>query len=155
MTAVWIKIQEQAHLYADEFKDNRTQAWKPTNSAPAGLVNYRVSALVDDCNRSPAHQKNAVEVMASSPEFVGSVAATSAAGAATITWSPADNASSQVVIAVNVADDTDFCLAVKISSVDSHTCTGLTAGTTYVILVIALDGRGGYTLGNVVTHIAN
>ena len=151
---VWIKIQEQAHLYADEFKDNRTQAWKD-ESAPAGLVNYRVSALVDDCNRSPAHQKNAVEVMASSPEFVGSVAATSAAGAATITWSPADNASSQVVIAVNVADDTDFCLAVKISSVDSHTCTGLTAGTTYVILVIALDGRGGYTLGNVVTHIAN
>ena len=152
----WEKAQEEAqpHLYADEFEDNRTQAWADKN-APAGLVNYRVSAEVDDCNRSPAHQKNAVEVLDLVPEFVGSVAATSAAGAATITWSPADNASSQVVIAVNVADDTDFCLAVKTSSVDSHTCTGLTAGTTYVILVIALDGRGGYTLGNVVTHIAN
>ena len=150
----WVEVHERAHLYADEFEDNRTQAWADDN-APAGLVNYRVSAEVDECNRSPAHQKNAVEVLDPAAEFVGSVAAASAAGSATITWSPADNATSQVVIAVNAADDTDFCLAVKSSSVDSHTCTGLTAGKTYVILVIALDGRGGYTLGNVVTHIAN
>ena len=118
-------------------------------------MNYRVSALVDDCNRSPAHQKNAVVVLAAPIEFVGSVAAVSASGDATITWSPADNASSQVVIAVNATDDTDYCLAVKNSSADSHTCTGLTAGTTYVVLVIALYGQGGYTLGNVVTHTVN
>ena len=150
----WVEVHEQAHLYADEFEDNRTQAWADDN-APAGLVNYRVSAEVDECNRSPAHQKNAVEVLDPAAEFVGSVAAASAAGSATITWSPADNATSQVVIAVNPADDTDFCLAVKSSSDASHTCPGLTAGTAYVILVIALDGRGGYTLGNVVTHIVN
>ena len=100
----------------------------PTTDAPAGLVNYRVSAEVDECNRSPAHQKNAVEVLDQAAEFVGSVAATSAAGAATITWSPADNATSQVVIAVNANDDTDFCLAVKDSIADNHTCSGLTAG---------------------------
>jgi hypothetical protein len=150
----WVEVHERAHLYADEFEDNRTQAWAD-NNAPAGLVNYRVSAEVDDCNRSPAHQKNAVEVLDPAAEFVGSVAAASAAGAATITWSPADNASSQVVIAVNATDDTDYCLEVKNSSADSHTCTGLTAGTTYVVLVIALYGQGGYTLGNVVTHTVN
>ena len=83
------------------------------------------------------------------------MAAVSASGAATITWSPADNATSQVVIAVNPTDDTDYCLNVKSSSADSHTCTGLTAGTTYVILVIALHGQGSYTLGNVVTHTLN
>ena len=83
------------------------------------------------------------------------VAATSASGVVSINWSPADNATSQVVIAVNATDDTDFCLALKGSSDASHTCPGLTAGTAYVILVIALDGQGGYTLGNVVTHVAN
>ena len=150
----WGEVHRQDHLYADEFEDNRTQAWADLD-APAGLVNYRVSALVDNCNRSPAHQKNAVEVLAPTPEFDGSVAATSASGAATITWSPADNATSQVVIAVNPTDDTDYCLNVKSSSADSHTCTGLTAGTTYVILVIALHGQGSYTLGNVVTHTLN
>ena len=73
----WVEVREQAHLYADEFEDNRTQAWADM-AAPAGLVNYRVSAEVDECNRSPAHQKNAVEVSAAAPDFVGSVAATSA-----------------------------------------------------------------------------
>ena len=149
----WEEVQEQAHLYADEFEDNRTQAWADED-APAGLVNYRVSAEVDECNRSPAHQKNAVEVLDQAAEFVGSVAADSAAGSATITWSPADNASSQVVIAVNANDDTDFCLAVKDSIADNHTCSGLTAGADYVILVIALDGRGGYTL-DFVLHMVN
>ena len=149
----WVEVWEQAHLYADEFEDNRTQAWADED-APAGLVNYRVSAEVDECNRSPAHQKNAVEVLDPAAEFVGSVAAASAAGSATITWSPADNASSQVVIAVNANDDTDFCLAVKDSIADNHTCSGLTAGADYVILVIALDGRGGYTL-DFVLHMVN
>ena len=149
----WVEVHKRAHLYADEFEDNRTQAWADDN-APAGLVNYRVSAEVDECNRSPAHQKNAVEVLDPAAEFVGSVAAASAAGAATITWSPADNATSQVVIAVNPADDTDYCLAVKGSSDASHTCPGLTSGTSYVILVIALHS-GGYTLGNVVAHSVN
>ena len=149
----WNDVRTQAHKYADEFEDNRTQAWEDED-APAGLVNYRVSAWVDNCNRSPAHQKNAVEVTAPTAAFAGSVEATSASGAVSITWNPADNATSQVVIAVNPADDTDFCLAVKGSSDDTHTCTGLTSGTSYVVLVIALHS-GGYTLGNVVTHTAN
>ena len=83
----WTRVRTQPHLYADEFEDNRTQAWADL-VAPAGFVNYRVSALVDDCNLSPAHQKNAVEVLAPVLEFANSVAATSAAGAVTITWEP-------------------------------------------------------------------
>ena len=150
----WNDVRTQPHLYADEFEDNRTQAWKD-EEAPAGLVNYRVSAWVDNCNRSPAHQKNAVVVTAlTSAVFLNSVAATSAAGAMTITWSPPDNASSQVVIAVNATDDTDFCLAPLTSGASSHTCPGLTIGARYVVLVIALH-PGGYTLGNVETHVVN
>lgn len=149
----WTEIHTQAHLYADEFEDDRTQAWEDKN-APAGMVNYRVSALVDACNRSPAHQKNAIQVVDPPPVF-GNVAASSASGAVTITWDAGTGASSHVVIAVNAADDTDFCMAVKASSDSEHTCPGLNVGTSYVVLVIALDGAGGYTLGNVVTHTVN
>ena len=81
------------------------------------------------------------------------VDAMSANGVVTISWTPGDSAMSQVVIAVNAADDTDFCLAVKAGDASSHTCDrALTVGTSYVLLVIALDGQGNYMLGNVAPH---
>ena len=81
------------------------------------------------------------------------VDAMSANGVVTISWTPGDSAMSQVVIAVNAADDTDFCLAVKAGDASSHTCDkALTVGTSYVLLVIALDGQGNYMLGNIAPH---
>ena len=81
------------------------------------------------------------------------VDAMSASGIVTISWTPGDSAMSQVVIAVNAADDTDYCLAVKAGDASSHTCDeALTVGTSYVLLVIALDGQGNYMLGNIATH---
>ena len=119
------------------------------------VVRYRVRALVDTCNPSDWNQADEVEVVAPvSVDFVGSVAATSAAGAVSITWSPVANATSQVVIAVNTADDADFCLAPLGSGASSHTCPGLTVGGSYVVLVIALH-PGGYTLGNVFPLVVN
>ena len=76
-------------------------------------------------------------------------------GTITVSWIPGTGAASQVIIAVNVIDDTDYCLDFDPSgSVSSSECTGRTAGQVYAVLVIALDGQGGYALGNVVTYRA-
>ena len=81
------------------------------------------------------------------------VAAESVDRSITISWTPGTGAASQVIIAVNVLDDTDYCLAFDpTGSVSSYECTSRTIGQVYAVLVIALDGKGGYALGNVVTH---
>ena len=86
------------------------------------------------------------------------VAATSAGDTITVTWTPGGGAASQVIVAVNVLDDTDYCLGFDATgSAASHECPGLSGGVTYLVLVIALDGAGGYRLGrdgrgNLVTH---
>ena len=86
------------------------------------------------------------------------VAAASADGTITVTWTPGAGASSQVIVAVNVLDDTDYCLGFDPTGrASSHECPGLTISATYVVLVIALDGAGGYRLGkdaqgHLVTH---
>ena len=83
------------------------------------------------------------------------VTAESVDGTITVSWIPGSGAASQVIIAVNVADDTDYCLDFDPNgSVSSFECTGRTAGQVYAVLVIALDSQGGYALGNVVTHRA-
>ena len=83
------------------------------------------------------------------------VAATSSGGTVTVTWMPGAQSASQVIVAVNNADDTDYCLHVDTSgTLDSHDCENLTVGATYVVLLIALDGQGGYMLGNVEMHVA-
>ena len=86
------------------------------------------------------------------------VAATSSGDTITVSWTPGAGASSQVIVAVNVVDDTDYCLGFDATgSASSHECPGLSISATYVVLVIALDGAGGYRLGrdaqgNLVTH---
>ena len=86
------------------------------------------------------------------------VAATSSGGTITVSWTPGSGASSQVIVAVNVLDDTDYCLGFDATGgASSHECPELSSGETYVVLVIALDGAGGYRLGkdaqgNLVTH---
>ena len=85
------------------------------------------------------------------------VMATSSDGTITVSWTPGSGAASQVIVVVNVLDDTDYCLGFDATgSGSSYECEGV-AGATYVVLVIALDGQGGYALGrdaqgNLVTH---
>ena len=87
------------------------------------------------------------------------VAATSEGEKITVSWTPGAGAASQVIVAVNVLDDTDYCLGFDATgSAASHDCPDLTIGATYVVLVIALDGAGDYRLGkddqgNLVTHL--
>ena len=76
------------------------------------------------------------------------VAASAADGTITATWTPGNAAASQVIVVVNVLDDTDYCLEVDFTGTAiSYQCAGRTEGETYVVLVIALDGEGGYALG--------
>ena len=95
------------------------------------------------------------------PSFTAptNVAATSEGEKITVSWTPGAGAASQVIVAVNVLDDTDYCLGDDATgSASSHDCPDLTIGATYVVLVIALDGAGDYRLGkddqgNLVTHL--
>ena len=76
------------------------------------------------------------------------VAAAFSDGSITVSWTPGSGAASQVTVVVNVLDDTDYCLGFDATgSGSSYECEGVTAGATYVVLVIALDGEGGYALG--------
>ena len=76
------------------------------------------------------------------------VMATSSDGTITVSWTPGSGAASQVMVVVNVLDDTDYCLGFDATgSGSSYECEGVTAGATYVVLVIALDGQGGYAIG--------
>ena len=76
------------------------------------------------------------------------VMATSSDGTITVMWTPGSGSASQVTVVVNVLDDTDYCLGFDpTGSGSSYECEGVTAGATYVVLVIALDGQGGYAIG--------
>ena len=102
-----------------------------------------VDPAVDYGLHLPMH--DAAEVEFSAPT---SVAATSSGGTITLTWTPGALATSQVIIAVNYADDTDYCLHVETTgTLAEHDCVDLTVGANYVVLVIALDGQGNYMLG--------
>ena len=82
------------------------------------------------------------------------VAATSSSGTVTVTWTPGAQTASQIIIAVNAADTTDYCWHVDTSgTLASHDCENLTVGANYVLLVIALDAQSEYLVGNVETHI--
>ena len=127
-----------------------TASYDATQGETSDIVVYLGEIEVDRMNvtfGSPAPPFTA-------PSGVG--IAVDAAGAPTVSWTAGDSAVSQVVIVVNAADDTDYCLDVVAGDASSHTCTdALTSGATYVVLVIALDDEGGYMLGNVVTHTAS
>ena len=82
------------------------------------------------------------------------VAASAADGTITVTWTPGNAAASQVIVVVNVVDDTDYCLEVDATGVANlYQCAGRTEGETYVALVIALDGEGGYALGQTTQRV--
>ena len=59
-----------------------------------------------------------------------------------------------MIVVVNVVDDTDYCLEVDFTgTANSYQCAGRTEGETYVVLVIALDGEGGYALGQTTQRV--
>ncbi len=73
------------------------------------------------------------------------LAVSSSGGTITATWTPGVGATSQTIVVVNTADDTDFCLHPDTTgALTTYQCAGRSEGETYKVLVIALDGQGGH-----------
>ena len=109
---------------------------------------YRVTAM-NEVGDSMASATSMVTTAA--PPMLGAITNLALSNSLELTWTPAVSATSQIAIVVNVADDTDFCLAPSLAaSASSYACTAITptAGTAYVGLVIASDGSGGSTVSN-------
>ena len=153
----WVTLETQRHKYAqnttamEAINNFRTQRYEDTADAAldADNVSYRVAALVDGCNLSPW---NLVDDVEGEPQArsLGTITDLALSSTLVLSWTPAANAASQIAIVINVADDSDYCLATLAGSTASSTCSDVsaTAGTTYVGLVIALDGSGGSSVSN-------
>ena len=153
----WRILETQRHQYAQDMTASgainnfRTQRYEDTADAAldADNVSYRVAALVDGCNLSPW---NLVDDVEGEPQTrsLGTITDLALSSTLVLNWTPAANAASQIAIVINAADDSDYCLATLDGSDASYTCSDVsaTAGTTYVGLVIALDGSGGSSVSN-------
>ena len=149
-TLTWSAASDM-EMYATATVDNMGMV--TITGVAAGMATITVTAM--DAAGESTMQTIMVTVEAAEFTAPTSVAATSASGTITINWMPGDLAASQVIIAVNVTDDTDYCLHIDTSgTLAMHECPRLTTGQTYVVLVIALDAQDNYMLGNVETHVA-
>ena len=108
---------------------------------------YRVTAM-NEVDNSMASATSMATTAA--PPMLGTITNLALSNSLELTWTPAVSATSQIAIVVNVADDTEFCLAPLAASASSYACTAITptAGTAYVGLVTASDGSGGSTVSN-------
>ena len=134
------------HFHKQKLIDRDSEAVMAT-----GNLIYRVSALVDLCNQSEWISVDEVSGTPVTPVLtLGTITNLALSSSLELTWTPAMNAASQVVIVVNAADDTDFCLGSLSGTASSYTCSTADAatGSNYVGLVIALDGQGGSTVSN-------
>ena len=94
--------------------DHRTQGYTD-NDAPAGNVNYRVAALVNDCNKSAYSQKDGIPVT-DAPTTLGTpanVAATSgSAGVITVSYTAAAAAAGHLIILAQGSTLVDFDISI-------------------------------------------
>ena len=141
----------------DGDSEERTSFTDPRNPEAGEMLEYRVGSRSTSVGQV-TWAADPVMYPAEHPHGFSAptnVAATSTGGTITVMWTPGALADSQVIVVVNRADTTDFCAYPDISgTLASYDCENLTVGATYVVLVIALDGQGGYMLGNVETHVA-
>ena len=71
------------------------------------------------------------------------MASSDAAGELMLTWEGGANADSYLLIAVNMADTSDYKTAVvSDGAAQMGTVTGLTSGVNYLGIVVALQGTG-------------
>ena len=71
------------------------------------------------------------------------MASSAAAGELMLTWEGGANADSYLLIAVNMADTSDYeTLIVSDGAAQMGTVTGLTSGVNYLGIVVALQGTG-------------
>ena len=79
------------------------------------------------------------------------MAESNAVGELALTWEGGANADSYLLIAVNMADTSDYeTMIVRDGAAQMGTVTGLTSGVNYLGIVVALQGTGAdrtYTYG--------
>ena len=114
VTGSWTVIAKPYHQYGEAMADHRTQGYTD-NDAPAGNVNYRVAALVNDCNKSAYSQKDGIPVT-DAPTTLGTpanVAATSgSAGAITVSYTAAAAAAGHLIILAQGSTLVDFDISI-------------------------------------------
>ena len=140
-TGSWTIIAKPYHQYGESLSDHRTQGYTD-NTAPAGNVNYRVAALVNNCNESDYSQKDEIVVTAA-PLTLGtpaSVTATSrAAGAITVSYIAGVNATGHLIILAQGSTLVDF--DVRIDGSDAS-FSNVAAGN-YTAIVVSFRRVGG------------
>ena len=116
-------------LEADEVRVYRVRADNDVGEGPWTMVYYPRSAEADH----PHGTTKPTNVQASS----------GAAGELMLTWEGGDNADSYLLIAVNMADTSDYkTTVVSDGAAQMATVTGLTSGVNYLGIVVALQGTG-------------
>ena len=140
-TGSWAVIAKPYHQYGESLSDHRTQGYTDY-TAPAGNVNYRVAALVNDCNESDYSQKDEI-VVAAAVLTLGtpaSVTATSrAAGAITVSYIAGVNATGHLIILAQGSTLVDF--DVRIDGSDAS-FSNVAAGN-YTAIVVSFRRMGG------------
>ena len=140
-TGSWTVIEKPYHQYGETLDDHRTQGYTD-ETAPAGNVNYRVAALVNDCNKSDYSQKDEISVMAA-PLTLGtpaSVTATSsAAGAITVSYTAGVNATGHLIILAQGSTLVDFDVSIDGSDASF---SNVAAGN-YTAIVVSFRRMGG------------
>ena len=122
---------------ADEVRKYRVHASNGAGDGPWTMVYYPREAAADHTHQST----KPTNVQASSD----------AAGELMLTWEGGANADEYLLIAVNMADTSDYKTAVvSDGAAQMGTVTGLTSGVNYLGIVVALQGTGAdrtYTYG--------
>ena len=137
----WTVISKPFHQYGESLSDHRTQGYTD-NTAPAGNVNYRVAALVNDCNESDYSQKDEI-LVAAAPLTLGapaSVTATSRAdGAITVSYTAGVNATGHLIILAQGSTLVDFDVSIDGSDASF---SNVAAGN-YTAIVVSFRRMGG------------
>ena len=115
---------------ADEVRKYRVRASNSAGDGPWTMVYYPRNPAADHTHATTTEPSN---VMASSD----------AAGELMLAWEGGANADSYLLIAVNMADTSDYKTAiVSDGAAQMGTVAGLTSGVNYLGIVVALQGTG-------------
>ncbi len=148
----WSTISTQPHQYSSDglsttFEQEHIHEPTDISAIRGATVRFRVSALVDDCNKSNWNQADEVEVpAATAPEMpTGLTATPMGQNQIDLSWTaPADGGSPITGYTFEYSTDggTTWSDPAATDSMTGHSHTGLMAATTYTYRVTAMNAVG-------------